>query len=97
LEDGSKEQMKQGELMKESKREYLKLKNDLYTNTVYDIVGEIEEHTNLTRKTIVAILKSIKAEKFVLLRKNPEEFIVKCSKFINEVKASLIINNISLS
>ena len=94
LEDGSKEQMKQGELMKESKREYLKLKNDLYTNTVYDIVGEIEEHTNLTRKTIVAILKSIKAEKFVLLRKNPEEFIVKCSKFINEVKASLIINNI---
>ena len=94
LQDGSKEQMKQGELMKESKREYLKLKNDLYTNTVYDIVGEIEEHTNLTRKTIVAILKSIKAEKFVLLRKNPEEFIIKCSKFINEVKASLIINNI---
>ena len=94
LQDGSKEQMKSGELMKESGREQLKLKNDLYTNTVYDIVGEIEEHTNLTRKTIVAILKSIKAEKFVLLRKNPEEFIIKCSKFINEVKASLIINNI---
>ena len=29
-----------------------------------------------------------------MIRKNPEEFIGKCSKLINEVKASLIINNI---
>jgi type III restriction enzyme len=39
-------------------------------------------------------LQSIKEEKFLLLQKNPEEFIAKCSKLINEVKASLIINNI---
>jgi type III restriction enzyme len=94
LQDGTKKQMQEGILVKESNREYLKLKNDLYTNTLYDIVGEIEVHTNLTRKTIVAILKAIKEEKFLLLRKNPEEFISKCSKLINEVKASLIINNI---
>ncbi len=72
----------------------MKLKNDLYSNTVYDIVGEIEVQTNLTRRTIVEILKKIKQEKFLLIRKNPEEFIGKCSKLINEVKASLIINNI---
>lgn len=94
LEDGTKEQMQQGSLVKESERQFLKLKNDLYANTVYDIVGEIEAHTNLTRRTIVSILKSINPEKFVLIRKNPEEFIAKCSKLINEVKASLIINNI---
>lgn len=94
LEDGTKEQMQEGSLVRESERQYLKLKNDLYANTVYDIVGEIEVHTNLTRRTIVSILKSINPEKFVLLRKNPEEFIAKCSKLINEVKASLIINNI---
>lgn len=94
LEDGTKEQMQQGALVKESERQFLKLKNDLYANTVYDIVGEIEAHTNLTRRTIVSILKSINPEKFVLIRKNPEEFIAKCSKLINEVKASLIINNI---
>ena len=40
------------------------------------------------------ILKSIKEEKFLLVRKNPEEFIAKCSKLINEAKASLVINNI---
>ncbi|MFO0507664.1 MAG: type III restriction-modification system endonuclease [bacterium] len=94
LQDGTKEQMKAGSLVRESERQLLKIKNDLYTNTVYDIVGEIEVHTNLTRSTIVAILKSIKEEKFLLLRKNPEEFIAKCCKLINEVKASLIINNI---
>jgi len=92
--EGSIEQMQKGLLIRESERYYLKLQDDLYTNTVYDIVGEIEGLTNLTRSTIVAILKAIKAEKFLLLRKNPEEFIAKCSKLINEVKASLIINNI---
>ena len=94
LEDGTAEQMKEGSLVKESKRQYMKLKNDLYSNTVYDVVGEIEVQTNLTRRTIVEILKKIKQEKFLLIRKNPEEFIGKCSKLINEVKASLIINNI---
>jgi type III restriction enzyme len=94
LQEGTKGQMEEGVLVKESERQYLKLKNDLYTNAVYDIVGEIEVLTNLTRNTIVAILKVIKEEKFLLLRKNPEEFIAKCSKLINEVKASLIINNI---
>lgn len=94
LQDGTKEQMEEGNLVKESQRQYVKLKNDIYTNTVYDIVGEIEDLTNLTRSSIVRILKAIHPGKFALLRKNPEEFIAKCSKLINEVKASLIINNI---
>ena len=34
------------------------------------------------------------SNKFLLIRKNPEEFIAKSSKLINEVKASLIFNNI---
>lgn len=94
LQDGTKEQMEQGALMKESERQNLKLRNDLVTNATYDVVGEIEKLTDLTRKTIVTILKSIRPEKFLLLRKNPEEFIAKCGKLINEVKAGLIINNI---
>lgn len=94
LQDGTKEQMAEGNLIKESNRQYLKINSDLYTNAVYDIVGEIEALTNLTRRTIVEILKSINQGKFLLLRKNPEEFIAKSAKLINEVKASLIINNI---
>ncbi len=94
LEDGSKEQMQDGALMIESTRENYKLKTDVYTNASYDIVGEIEAQTNLKRRTIVEILKAISPIKFGLVRTNPEEFITKCSKLINEVKASLIINNI---
>lgn len=94
LQEGTKEKMKEGSLMKESERENFKLDSSLYTNALYDVVGEIEGRTNLTRRTIVEILKAINEEKFLLLRKNPEEFIANCSKLINEVKAGLIINNI---
>lgn len=94
LKDGTKEQMQDGALIIESERQNLKLKTDVYTNATYDIVGEIEAQTNLTRRSILEILKAISPQKFYLVRKNPEEFIAKCSKLINEVKASLIINNI---
>lgn len=94
LRDGTKEEMQDGTLISESERQILKLKTDIYTKATYDVVGEIEALTNLKRRTIVEILKAINSQKFLLVRKNPEEFIAKCSKLINEVKASLIINNI---
>ncbi|WGK69600.1 DEAD/DEAH box helicase family protein [Candidatus Haliotispira prima] len=94
LEGGTAEQMREGSLVKESERQYMKLENGLYFNTFYDVIGEIEVKTSLTRRTIVEILKKIEQKQFLLIRKNPEEFIGKCSKLINEVKASFIINNI---
>lgn len=94
LSEGTKEQMEQGALFKEEQKEYNLMKHEVQTNTAYDLVGEIEAKTNLTRRTIVEILKSLNQEKFFLLRKNPEEFIAKSSKLINEAKASLVINNI---
>ena len=94
LEDGSKKEMEDGSLMVESQRENFKLKSNNFSNAIYDIIGEIEAITNLTRKTIVDILKLISSEKFYLIHKNPEEFIAKLGVLINDVKASLIINNI---
>jgi type III restriction enzyme len=94
MDESTKLELENHEAFRETKRSSKKLNTDLYTNTAYDIVGEIVNRTNLTRKTVVAILKRIKEEQFYLIRKNPEEFIAKCSKYITEVKASLIINNI---
>lgn len=91
---GSAQQMNDGTLFEISQRQNTRYTNDLYTNTVYDLVGEIEERTHLKRSTIVSILKDIKQEKFLLVRQNPEEFISRTSRLINETKASLIINNI---
>jgi len=94
LQDGTAQAMKEGVLMQEMPGYNKPLESDIYSNATYDIVGEIEAQTNLTRRTIVEILKAISPQKFYLVRKNPEEFIAKVSKLINEVKASLIINNI---
>ena len=95
LKEGTKQELISGTAMhnEESQLVEVAVAND--SNTVYDIVGEIEQLTNLTRRTIVGILKSLKEEKFLLIRKNPEEFIAKTSRLINEVKASLILNNIT--
>lgn len=94
LEESSKDKIDNKEAFKIEKIESKKLKSDIYTNAVYDIVGEIVNNTNLTRRTVVAVLKGVKEQQFLLIRKNPEEFIAKSSKLINEVKASLVINNI---
>lgn len=94
LKQSTREELGNREAFKETDRSTKKLNSDIYSNTVYDLVGEIVKVTNLTRRTIVEILKSIAPLKFLLVRKNPEEFIAKISKLINEVKASLIINNI---
>ena len=94
LEQATKEQMENNEAIKVLDRTNKKLSTDIYTNTLYDIIGEIVAITNLKRQTIAEILKKISPLKFLLIRKNPEEFIAKCSRLINEVKASLIYNNI---
>lgn len=49
----------------------------------------------MTRKAIVKILKGIKPNSFYLFRKNPEEFILKASRIINEQKATMIIEHIT--
>lgn len=91
----SKEGLKEGTAINVTKTDSKKLSSDLYTEVTYDIVGEIEAQTNLKRSTIVDILKKVEPKTFALLRKNPEEFIAKSAKLINETKASLIINNIA--
>lgn len=61
----------------------------------YDLIGKIAEGTKLTRKSIAAILKGIKKEKFDMFKNNPEEFISKAIKLIKEQKATMIVDHIS--
>lgn len=61
----------------------------------YDLVGKISEATILTRKTVVAILKGIRLDKFAMYQNNPEEFISKVSRLIKEQKATMIVEHIS--
>ena len=61
----------------------------------YDLLGKIVSNTLLTRKTVAKILCGIEPIKFLMYQKNPEEFISKVSKLINEQKASLIVDHIT--
>ena len=63
----------------------------------YDLIEEIGKWTNLTRKTIVNILKWINLDKFNQFRNNPKDFINKVIKLINEQKSITLINNIVYS
>lgn len=61
----------------------------------YDLVGKIGAGTHLTRKTVAMILKGISPAKFAMYRHNPEEFISKVTKLINEEKATMIVDDIT--
>jgi Restriction endonuclease len=61
----------------------------------YDLVGKLMDDTKLTRKTIVAILTGIKEATFLQFRKNPEEFMIRAARIINEQKATTIIESIT--
>ena len=62
--------------------------------TKYDLLGEIAEQTGLTRRLVAEILSKIYVYQFDKFKQNPEEFILKISKLINEQKASQIIKHI---
>lgn len=72
-------------------QEYL---TDSQIMTKYDLLGEIADQTDLTRKLVAEILSKIYVYQFDKFKQNPEEFILKVSKLINEQKASQIIKHI---
>ena len=68
---------------------------DVCTSTVkYDLVGDIAKGVNLTRRSVVKILKGIKESKLYLFKNNPEEFIRKVVSIIKEQKSTMIVEAI---
>lgn len=61
----------------------------------YDLIGEITEKTQLTRRTAARILTEIKSETFAMYRQNPEQFITETARLINEQKATVILEHLS--
>lgn len=60
----------------------------------YDLLGEIASRTELKRQTVANILKQISPSKFDMFAYNPEAFIQRTSRLINEQKASQVIEHI---
>lgn len=66
----------------------------IHSQVQYDLVGNIAEDTNLTRKTVAQILKGINASVFAQFKLNPEAFIREISRIINEQQASMVIQGL---
>ena len=88
-------QLNRGDSFQGSKTRNETLRFDNSSELKYDLVGKLASNTTLTRKSIVKILKGLTEEKFYMFKVNPEEFIKKVSKMINEQKASMIVDHVT--
>lgn len=60
----------------------------------YDLIGKIVNGTLLTRRTVAAILGGIRPDTFHGFKNNPEEFITKAIRLIEEVKSDLVVGGV---
>lgn len=79
----------------DAKSKTIILENAHTSQIAYDLLGKIAEGTVLTRRTVAAILKGIRPTTFAMYRNNPDEFITKAIRLINEQKATMIVEHIT--
>lgn len=91
----SKDQLKSGEAFNVKETSADVIKGQFVSNIKYDLIGKLMDDAKLTRKTIIAILSGMNEAKFRLFRVNPEEFMIRAAKLINEQKATTVIESIS--
>ena len=91
----SKEQLLQGEAFQRRKASQEMADRPALGSVRYDLIGKLVEETGLTRATIAAILQGMAPQKFAMFRVNPEDFIPKTAKLINNEKATSIIEHIT--
>lgn len=94
-EDWSANKVKSGSGFTAEKSHTYNLERGETSQVKYDLIGKIGLGTHLTRKTVTAILKGISPLKFAMYKNNPEEFISKVSKLINEEKATMVVDDIT--
>ncbi|WP_225873518.1 restriction endonuclease subunit R [Acinetobacter baumannii] len=66
----------------------------IHSQVTYDLIGNIADDTNLTRKTVARILQGINAAVFAQFKLNPEAFIREMSRIINEQQAKMVIQGL---
>ena len=67
----------------------------IHSAVKYDLVGKLSEGTQLTRRTVVDILKGLNTAVFSQYKTNPESFIAEAIRLINEQKATVIIEHLA--
>ena len=61
----------------------------------YDLIGRLAGETQLTRATVAGVLQGINKAVFAQYRTNPEDFMQKAARLMNEQKATVIVEHIA--
>lgn len=61
----------------------------------YDLLGRLAGETQLTRATVASVLQGINKAVFSQYRTNPEDFMQKAARLMNEQKATVIVQHIA--
>ena len=61
----------------------------------YDLIGRLARETQLTRATVANVLQGINKAVFSQYRTNPEDFMQKAARLMNEQKATVIVEHIA--
>lgn len=91
----SKEELEQGTAFKKKESKTITRNTVVGSSVKYDLIGKLVDETGLTRKSLIDILKGIREDVFNKFKTNPEEFIIKVGKLINDEKATSIIQHIT--
>lgn len=87
--------LKKGEAFELQEIERAKHQASIHSGVAYDLIGKIAEQTQLTRRTVANILQGISKPVFDQYPINPEDFILKAARLINEQKATVIVEHLA--
>lgn len=93
--DATVETLKKGEAFELSETETTEHKASVHSAVKYDLIGTLAEKTQLMRATIAAILTGVQKLTFDQYKTNPEDFILKAARIINEQKATVIVEHLA--
>jgi type III restriction enzyme len=95
LESATYDGIRQGESFKvtESMTDYSA--TSAHSAVKYDLIGRLAGETQLTRATVASVLQGINKAVFSQYRTNPEDFMQKTARLINEQKATVIVEHIA--
>ena len=91
----SKEDLANGTVFEKEKAASYGTTVTINSNIKYDLVGKLVDETGLTRKAIIQILQGIEEAVFNQFKDTPEQFIIQAASFINDEKATAIIEHIT--
>ena len=89
------DEVQQGQAFKLQETETGALSASIQSEVKYDLIGKLAEQTKLTRRTTGGILQGINVAVFSQYRMNPEDFLLKAARLINEQKATVIVEHLA--